>query len=199
MYGSRTPMYGSQTPLHDGSRTPHYGGQTPLHEGSRTPSGAGGSAWDPSNANTPSRWVCLAFQSVEVLYAWMYFDIVLFSLNPRPISPFAPFCPPPPTPHAIWLGGGGGLIFILLYLSHTCMAGTFPALVGFQDSDFFQKTIKVVLRYSLSVFFTSFRIQSLSLPHPCTCLSSNFGPFFPHVSFGPLSFTVCLPQTIQCV
>lgn len=55
MYGSRTPMYGSQTPLHDGSRTPHYGSQTPLHEGSRTPSGAGGSAWDPSNANTPSR------------------------------------------------------------------------------------------------------------------------------------------------
>ncbi|KAK7098266.1 transcription elongation factor SPT5-like [Littorina saxatilis] len=55
MYGSRTPMYGSQTPLNDGSRTPHYGGQTPLHEGSRTPSGAGGSAWDPSNANTPSR------------------------------------------------------------------------------------------------------------------------------------------------
>ena len=55
MYGSRTPMYGSQTPLHDGSRTPHYGGQTPLHEGSRTPSGAGGSVWDPSNANTPSR------------------------------------------------------------------------------------------------------------------------------------------------
>ena len=57
MYGSRTPMYGSQTPLHDGSRTPHYGSQTPLHEGSRTPSGAGGSAWDPSNANTPSRSV----------------------------------------------------------------------------------------------------------------------------------------------
>ncbi|XP_059170624.1 transcription elongation factor SPT5-like [Physella acuta] len=56
MYGSRTPMYGSQTPLHDGSRTPHYGGATPSHEsGGRTPSGGGGSAWDPSNANTPSR------------------------------------------------------------------------------------------------------------------------------------------------
>ncbi|ESP00239.1 hypothetical protein LOTGIDRAFT_225963 [Lottia gigantea] len=54
MYGSRTPMYGSQTPLQDGSRTPHYGSQTPIHDGSRTPSG-GQSAWDPSNANTPSR------------------------------------------------------------------------------------------------------------------------------------------------
>ncbi|KAK2179528.1 hypothetical protein NP493_486g02048 [Ridgeia piscesae] len=54
MYGSRTPMYGSQTPLYDGSRTPHYGGQTPLHEpGSMTPGRA--SAWDPSDANTPSR------------------------------------------------------------------------------------------------------------------------------------------------
>lgn len=51
--GSRTPMYGSQTPLHDGSRTPHYGSQTPLHEGSRTPSHGG--AWDPTNANTPAR------------------------------------------------------------------------------------------------------------------------------------------------
>ena len=55
MYGSRTPMYGSQTPLHDGSRTPHYGSQTPSHEpGSMTPGRAG--AWDPANANTPSRY-----------------------------------------------------------------------------------------------------------------------------------------------
>ena len=54
MYGARTPSYGAATPLHDGSRTPHYGGQTPLHEpGSMTPGRA--SAWDPSNANTPSR------------------------------------------------------------------------------------------------------------------------------------------------
>lgn len=53
MYGSRTPMYGSQTPLHDGSRTPHYGSQTPQHEGSGTPGRSG--AWDPANANTPSR------------------------------------------------------------------------------------------------------------------------------------------------
>ncbi|XP_078489937.1 transcription elongation factor SPT5 isoform X4 [Ciona intestinalis] len=52
--GGRTPMYGSQTPLHDGSRTPHYGAQTPLHDGNRTPRGAG-SAWDPTNANTPAR------------------------------------------------------------------------------------------------------------------------------------------------
>lgn len=52
--GSRTPMYGSQTPVHDGSRTPHYGSQTPQHDGSRTPRGAG-SAWDPTNANTPAR------------------------------------------------------------------------------------------------------------------------------------------------
>ncbi|XP_077466681.1 transcription elongation factor SPT5 [Stigmatopora argus] len=51
--GSRTPMCGSQTPLHDGSRTPHSGSQTPLHDGSRTPGQSG--AWDPSNPNTPSR------------------------------------------------------------------------------------------------------------------------------------------------
>uniref|UniRef100_A0A4W3HGL2 Transcription elongation factor SPT5 n=1 Tax=Callorhinchus milii TaxID=7868 RepID=A0A4W3HGL2_CALMI len=51
--GSRTPMYGSQTPLHDGSRTPHYGSQTPIHDGSRTPGQSG--AWDPNNPNTPSR------------------------------------------------------------------------------------------------------------------------------------------------
>ena len=30
MYGSQTPMYGSQTP---GSRTPMYGSQTPTHDG----------------------------------------------------------------------------------------------------------------------------------------------------------------------
>ena len=59
MYGSRTPMYGSQTPLHDGSRTPHYGSQTPQHEGSGTPGRSG--AWDPANANTPSRYVPVFF------------------------------------------------------------------------------------------------------------------------------------------
>lgn len=36
-----------------GSRTPHYGSQTPLHDGSRTPAQSG--AWDPNNPNTPSR------------------------------------------------------------------------------------------------------------------------------------------------
>ncbi|CAL1263965.1 unnamed protein product [Larinioides sclopetarius] len=52
--GSRTPMYGSHTPQYDaGGRTPHYGSQTPLHEGNRTPSHGG--AWDPTNANTPAR------------------------------------------------------------------------------------------------------------------------------------------------
>lgn len=35
--GSRTPMYGSQTPQYDGSRTPHYGSMTPSHDGSATP------------------------------------------------------------------------------------------------------------------------------------------------------------------
>ena len=53
MYGAKTPMYGSQTPLYDGSRTPHYGGMTPQHEGSSTPGRS--SAWDPANANTPNR------------------------------------------------------------------------------------------------------------------------------------------------
>ena len=53
--GSRTPMYGSQTPLYDGSRTPHYGSMTPSHgdEGSRTPGRSG--AWDPTVANTPAQ------------------------------------------------------------------------------------------------------------------------------------------------
>lgn len=39
--------------LYPGSRTPHYGSQTPLHDGSRTPAQSG--AWDPNNPNTPSR------------------------------------------------------------------------------------------------------------------------------------------------
>lgn len=51
--GSRTPMYGSQTPMHDGSRTPHYGSATPRYDGGATPSHSGGSAWDPSSMNTP--------------------------------------------------------------------------------------------------------------------------------------------------
>ena len=53
--GSRTPMYGSQTPMHDGSRTPHYGSATPRYDGGQTPSHGGGhsSAWDPSSINTP--------------------------------------------------------------------------------------------------------------------------------------------------
>ena len=51
--GSRTPMYGSQTPLYDGSRTPHYGSMTPSHDGSRTPGQSG--AWDPTVTNTPAR------------------------------------------------------------------------------------------------------------------------------------------------
>lgn len=51
--GSRTPMYGSQTPMYDGSRTPHYGSMTPSHgeDGSRTPGRSG--AWDPTVSNTP--------------------------------------------------------------------------------------------------------------------------------------------------
>lgn len=55
MHGSRTPMYGSQTPLYDGSRTPYHGSQTPQHDGSMTPGRS--SAWDPTNSNTPSRYV----------------------------------------------------------------------------------------------------------------------------------------------
>ncbi|UJR38519.1 hypothetical protein I4U23_031185 [Adineta vaga] len=53
-FGSRTPMIGNQTPMHDGSRTPHYGNMTPRHEGSMTPRAHGGaSAWDPTYAATP--------------------------------------------------------------------------------------------------------------------------------------------------
>merc|ERR1711915_293879 len=53
--GSRTPMYGSQTPLYDGSRAPHYGSMTPSHgeDGSRTPGRSG--AWDPTVSNTPAQ------------------------------------------------------------------------------------------------------------------------------------------------
>lgn len=53
--GSRTPMYGSQTPMYDGSRTPHYGSMTPSHgeDGSRTPGRSG--AWDPTVSNTPAQ------------------------------------------------------------------------------------------------------------------------------------------------
>ena len=53
--GSRTPMYGSQTPMYDGSRTPHYGSMTPSHgeDGSRTPGRSG--AWDPTISNTPAQ------------------------------------------------------------------------------------------------------------------------------------------------
>ncbi|CAF3585929.1 unnamed protein product [Adineta steineri] len=53
-FGSRTPMIGNQTPMHDGSRTPHYGNMTPRHDGSMTPHAHGGaSAWDPTYATTP--------------------------------------------------------------------------------------------------------------------------------------------------
>jgi transcription elongation factor SPT5 len=57
--GSRTPMYGSQTPLHDGGRTPNYGGATPRYDGGATPSHgdrgdrSSSSAWDPTATNTP--------------------------------------------------------------------------------------------------------------------------------------------------
>ena len=55
--GARTPMYGSQTPMHDGSRTPHYGGATPRYDGGggATPSASDrhSSAWDPASTVTP--------------------------------------------------------------------------------------------------------------------------------------------------
>lgn len=53
--GSRTPLYGSQTPMHDGSRTPHYGGATPRYDGGATPSANDrhSSAWDPTSTVTP--------------------------------------------------------------------------------------------------------------------------------------------------
>ncbi|TKR69061.1 hypothetical protein L596_021263 [Steinernema carpocapsae] len=57
MYAAhQTPMYGSQTPMHDnfgGGRTPHYGSQTPAYDGSRTPLHSG-SNWDPQVSNTPA-------------------------------------------------------------------------------------------------------------------------------------------------
>ena len=56
MAGSRTPIYGSHTPMHDGSRTPHYGGATPRYDGGATPSASeqrNSSAWDPTSTVTP--------------------------------------------------------------------------------------------------------------------------------------------------
>ena len=56
--GSRTPLYGSQTPMHDGSRTPHYGGATPRYDGGATPSASerhSSSAWDPSSSTVTPR------------------------------------------------------------------------------------------------------------------------------------------------
>ncbi|KAK0409632.1 hypothetical protein QR680_004663 [Steinernema hermaphroditum] len=57
MYATaQTPMYGSQTPMHDnfGGRTPHYdGGRTPAYDGGRTPLHSG-SNWDPQVPNTPA-------------------------------------------------------------------------------------------------------------------------------------------------
>lgn len=50
--GDRTELTDTRISI-PGSRTPHYGSQTPLHDGSRTPAQSG--AWDPNNPNTPSR------------------------------------------------------------------------------------------------------------------------------------------------
>ena len=48
------------------------------------------------------------------------------------------------------------------------MGGTFLAIAGFQDSDFFQKAIKTVLRYILNVIyhFAPFKIQILTQSPP---------------------------------
>jgi len=43
--------------MHAGGRTPSYGYMTPSHDPSQTPL-HGGSAWDPTVANTPARYVC---------------------------------------------------------------------------------------------------------------------------------------------
>lgn len=53
MAGDRTELMDTRISAFTGSRTPHYGSQTPLHDGSRTPAQSG--AWDPNNPNTPSR------------------------------------------------------------------------------------------------------------------------------------------------
>lgn len=111
--GSRTPMYGSQTPVHDGkyrcffygidsffltqcnisgSRTPHYGSQTPQHDGSRTPRGAG-SAWDPTNANTPAR--------SDYEYDYESSPAPFGGATPNPQTPgYAADSPSPQTPYA---------------------------------------------------------------------------------------------------
>lgn len=48
-----------------GGRTPSYGYMTPSHDPSQTPQ-HGGSAWDPSVANTPAR--CLVHTLLSSLY-----------------------------------------------------------------------------------------------------------------------------------
>ena len=45
--------------------------------------------------------------------------------------------------------------------------GFFQATAGFQELNFFQKVIKMVLRCTLSVIFSPFRIQTVTQSHPC--------------------------------
>lgn len=57
----RTPLYGSQTPMHSGGRTPmHDGSRTPMHDGSRTPlhgslDGSRTPGWESGGGATPGR------------------------------------------------------------------------------------------------------------------------------------------------
>lgn len=75
-----------------GSRTPHYGSQTPQHDGSRTPRGAG-SAWDPTNANTPAR--------TDYDYDYESSPAPFGGATPNPQTPgYAADSPSPQTPYA---------------------------------------------------------------------------------------------------
>ena len=62
-------------------------------------------------------------------------------------------------------------VLVLVYIG-----GTFPTTAGFQDSDFFQKAIKMVLRYILSVIFHLSEFNfNLVPPMACSCAWGVYG------------------------
>lgn len=72
--------------IYTGARTPSYGGfMTPSHDPSQTPQHSGGSAWDPSVANTPARYItyslcyitnihCITWLSIYKVSYWCRVD-----------------------------------------------------------------------------------------------------------------------------
>ena len=63
-------------------------------------------------------------------------------------------------------------VFSPLHRPYT-MGGTFQATAGFQDSDFFQKTVKNSFEMDFECEFSPFRIQTLTWSNPCTLNTTN--------------------------